>query len=214
MEHSKKSPATKHRFIHDIILGAVVPFALFRLVQYQYTLEAAAYSVTIYGIILFLFYYFVQKRIEPFAYLTLFVGLIELTVLIFTKSTNDYFWVTPIYNFLIGIVFLITLYMPKSLIQLFAESASPQLKNYPLNKTEYYRKTWQYLTLVIGLINIVQAFIQAVILFFGNINLFIEMKYLFGIPLTIAIIIFCIWFSRKRFAHMSKQLANKKQSLH
>ena len=202
MENSKKKISSKKRFIHDIILGAIIPFILFRLIKHQYSLEAAAYTVTIYGIILFLFYYFVQKRIEPFAYLTFFVGLIELIVLIFTKSTNDYFWVTPIYNFLIGIVFLITLLMPKSLFQLFAESSSPQLKNSTFSKTKYFKKTWQYLTILLGLINIIQAIIQSFVLLLGNINLFIEIKYLFGVPLTIAIVIFCVWFIRKRFAYM------------
>ena len=210
MESSKKNAGTKSRFIHDIILGAIIPFVFFRLIKYQYSLEAAAYAVTIYGIILFLYYYIVQKRIEPFAYLTLFIGLIELIVLIFTKSTNDYFWVTPISNFLMGMVFLITLLMPKSIFQLFAESASPQLKNSPFNKTEYFKKTWQYLTILLGLINIIQAIIQSVVLLFGNINLFIEVKYLFGIPLTIAMVIFCVWFTRKRFAYMYRQSVNKK----
>ena len=154
MENVQKNASTKSRFIHDIILGSIIPFIFFRLIQHLYSLETAAYTVTIYGIILFFFYYFVQKRIEPFAYLTLFIGLIELVVLIFTKSTNNYFWVTPISSFLMGMVFLITLLMPKSLFQLVAESATPKLKNYPLNKTEYFKKTWKYLTILLGSINI------------------------------------------------------------
>ena len=65
MESSKKNAGTKSRFIHDIILGAIIPFVFFRLIKYQYSLEAAAYAVTIYGIILFLYYYIVQSPLFP-----------------------------------------------------------------------------------------------------------------------------------------------------
>lgn len=197
----------------QLITGALVPIIIFYIFnRFDQALMGSLLAAG-WGAVALLFTYWRERELNIFAAIAVPGMLIELIGTVVTGSADFYLAAAAITNGLWGILFLGSLLLPRSMIQMIAEALSSNLgseqslKDLKLTEKQY-KRTWQYLTAMWGAANL----LTAAVLIIAQLNLSLEayllVRTVVGFPVTILLIVvsarFPVWhWSRIRQSEKS-----------
>jgi intracellular septation protein A len=183
----------------QFILGALVPISFFYgCHRFGQPLVGAMLAIG-WSVSLLAITYWRSRRIELFAGLAIPIITIELVGTLVFKNPDLYLASAAIENVLWGLLFLGTTFMPRPLIQIFAEMLNPGLGSAEfLNQSnlspQLYRSAWQIITAIWGVVNL----LKAIILIFSQLNLpmeaFLMVRTAAGIPVMVLMLVFSYRF--------------------
>jgi hypothetical protein len=182
-------------FQSRFIVGGVVPVVLFYLLHRAGQTLTGAIVAGGWGFGVTIVTYWLSRKVNIFAVLATTVNLVEIVGTLLTRNPDFYLAGAAIDSFLYAILFLGSLLLARSLMQLLVEAA-PQGRRFSesFRQQPMYRKAWQIVTAVWG----VAYLVKAGLLVWGQINLslelFLTIRTLFNFPLFIGLMIFSYWF--------------------
>ena len=180
-------------------LGALIPITIFYTFQRFDQAITGALLAAGWGLGVLVITYWHSRRIDLFAGLATPLVLIELIGTLITQNPDFYLASLAVDSVLWGLIFLGSVFLPRPLIQIFAELLNPGLgseeflQQYNLNK-QLYRSAWQIVTAIWGIVNLSKA----VILVFSQLWLplegFLVIRTALGIPVMVVMIVFSMRF--------------------
>ena len=182
-------------FQSRFIVGGVIPVVLFYLLHRTGQTLTGAIVAGSRGLGVTVITYWLSREVNIFAVLATTVNLIEIIGTLMTRNHDFYLAGAAIDSFLYAILFLGSLLLARSLMQLLVE-ATPQGDKFSesFRQQPMYRKAWQIVTAVWG----VAYLIRAGLLVWGQINLslelFLTIRTLSNFPLFIGLMVFSYWF--------------------
>ncbi|MDX1412717.1 MAG: VC0807 family protein [Candidatus Promineifilaceae bacterium] len=197
----------------QLVTGGLIPIFIFYIFS---TLDQALLGALLaagWGALALLVTYWRERELNVFALIAIPGMLIELIGTIVTGSAEFYLAAAAITNGLWGIVFLGSLLLPRSMIQLIAEALSPNLgseqflKEIELTQRQY-KRTWQYLTAMWGIANLFTAMILFVAQLRLSLEAYLVVRTVTGFPVTIALILVSARFPArhwKRIRHFASE---------
>lgn len=203
----KKSQSTWKSFKEnfpwkDMLLGFLIPKVIF-LYGFRHGtpfLWGAIALVWCVGI-----FYFHQVRTHKanfFAVFAVIMILARIIVVIAAKNPKLYLFVLALDNLIVGIIFMSSLLFKRSLMQMFADSASAQIPQEILRST-YYGKAWRIVTFVWAAVYIIFA-IALVLLKACNLKIVGLIDMLASWPLMVVLFIFTLkfpaWYWKKNYS--------------
>jgi len=135
-----------------------------------------------------------------FAVFAVIMILARIIVVLAAKNPRMYLYVLALDNFVVGIIFMASLLLKRSLMQMFADSASAQIPQEVL-RSPYYGKAWRIVTFVWAMVYIIFA-IALVLLKSSNLKIVGLIDMLAGWPLMIILFLFTLkfpaWYWKKK----------------
>ena len=183
----------------QLILGALVPITIFySLHRFNRPLVGALLAIG-WGTGLLVINYWRFRRIELFPGLAIPIILIELIGTLVTRNPDFYLASAAIESVLWGLLFLGSMLFPRPLIQIFAELLNPGLGSQEFlsqNKIpkRLYRATWQILSAIWGVVNLLTAIILILSQLKLPLETFLLIKTVTGLPVMVALLAFSYRF--------------------
>ncbi|MHB8154486.1 MAG: DUF3159 domain-containing protein [Candidatus Omnitrophota bacterium] len=186
----------------DMLLGFLIPKALF-----LYGVRHGAPSL--WGVIAVAWcigvFYIHQVRTHKanfFAIFAVIMIMARIIVVIAAKNPRMYLYVLALDNLIVGIIFMLSLLFKRSLMQMFADSASAQIPQEILASV-YYGKAWRIVTFVWAAVYIIFA-IALVLLKVCNLKIVGLIDMLASWPLMVVLFIFTLkfpgWYWKNNYA--------------
>lgn len=202
----KKSPSTWRSLKEnlpwkDMFLGFLIPKVLFLYGVRQGVpfLWGAIAVVWCMGV-----FYIHQVRTHKanfFAIFAVIMILARIIVVIAAKDPRLYLYVLALDNFIVGAIFMASLLFKRTLMQMFADSASAQIPQ-DILRSAYYGKAWRIVTFVWAAAYIIFA-IALVLLKSCNLKIVGLIDMLASWPLMIVLFIFTLkfpgWYWKKNY---------------
>jgi len=183
----------------QFVLGALVPITLYYAFQRFDQALMGAFLAAGWALGMLVITYWRERYIDLFAGLATPLVLIELIGTLITQNPDFYLAAAAITNVLWGLIYLGTIFLPRPLIQIFAELLNPELGTEEFRQQQalsakLYRSTWQIITAVWGVVEL----LKAVILIFAQLRLpleaFLSLRTILGIPVMVGMIVFSMRF--------------------
>lgn len=180
-------------------LGALIPITIFYTFQRVDQAITGALLAAGWGLGVLVITYWRSRRIDLFAGLATPLVLIELIGTLITQNPDFYLASLAVDSVLWGLIFLGSVFLPRPLIQIFAELLNPGLGSEGFLQqhkmsAQLYRSAWQIVTAIWGIVNL----LKAVILIFSQLWLpleaFLLIRTALGIPVLVAMIVFSMRF--------------------
>ncbi len=150
-------------------------------------------------------FYLTQVRthkVNFFAVFAVIMIVARVIVVIAEKNPRMYLYVLALDNLVVGVVFMGSLLFKRSLMQMFADSASAQMPPEIL-RSVYYGKAWRIVTFVWATVYILFA-LALVLLKAGNLKIVGLIDMFAGWPLMIILFIFTLkfpaWYWKNNYA--------------
>lgn len=183
---------TKTFFGYEFVLGALVPIGIYSIFNKMGNVLQGVIVAISWGILVTAAQYIIKRTISVVAALAVIFGIITLIITICTKNPSFYLIAPIIGNCLYFIVFIGSLCIGKPLIRVIAESMSKFPEEF--RKTEMYKKPWKILTLLWGMLNIVEALLKTGVLLMFSAEVYLLFKALFGNITFVAMMVFSFWY--------------------
>ncbi|MFA7652647.1 MAG: hypothetical protein WCY42_02595 [Candidatus Omnitrophota bacterium] len=139
-----------------------------------------------------------------FAVFAVIMIVARIIVVIAGKSPRMYLYVLALDNFVVGVVFMVSLLFKRSLMQMFADSASAQIPREIL-ASAYYAKAWRIVTFVWAIVFILFALVL-VLLKACNLRIVGLVDMLASWPLMVVLFIFTLqfpaWYWKNNYARI------------
>ncbi|MFH1440516.1 MAG: hypothetical protein ABIH18_00515 [Candidatus Omnitrophota bacterium] len=186
----------------DMFLGFLIPKAFFlygarHSMPFLWGAIALAWCVGV-----FYLSHLKAHKVNFFAIFAVIMIIARIIVVIAGKSPRMYLYVLALDNFVVGIIFMASLLFKRSLMQLFADSASAQVPQEILHSV-YYGKAWKIVTFAWAIAYILFALVL-VLLKSCNLRIVGLIDMLAGWPLVIALFIFTLkfpaWYWKNNYA--------------
>lgn len=186
----------------DMFLGFLIPKVFFLYgarhgMSFLWAAIAVAWCVGVF--------YLTQARahkVNFFAVFAVIMIMARVVVVIAEKNPRMYLYVLALDNFVVGVVFMASLLFKRSLMQMFADSASAQMPQEIL-RSAYYGKAWRIVTFVWAAVYILFA-LALVLLKAGNLKIVGLIDMFAGWPLMIVLFIFTLkfpaWYWKNNYA--------------
>ncbi|MBU1869530.1 MAG: hypothetical protein KJ818_03570, partial [Candidatus Omnitrophica bacterium] len=178
----------------DLFLGFVVPkVILFIGISRNLTFVGGSLAF-FWCLIVFLAGYRQGRKINVFAVIAVLMILARVIIVIAKNNPILYLYVMSLDNLFYGVVFLISCFFRRSLIQVFAEASGANIPE-EIRKSPYYSKAWRIVTAAWGIVYFATAVILA-LLKLSNVKFVAGIDMLTGWPTMIALIFFTIQFPK------------------
>ena len=137
-----------------------------------------------------------------FAIFAVIMIMARIIVVIAAKDPRMYLYVLALDNFIVGVIFMASLLFRRSLMQMFADSASAQIPQ-EIQRSAYYGKAWRIVTFVWAAVYIIFA-IALVLLKACNLKIVGLIDMLASWPLMVILFIFTLkfpgWYWKNNYA--------------
>ena len=179
----------------QLIIGGLIPLGLFYLWKHLEQPLTGALLAGLWGLGVVSFAVWRSRRINVFAVLAAILASVELIVTLLTHSVTWYLAAAAIESGMLGGVFLLSLLLPRSLIQILAEETvgtatfSSQARQSPL-----YQRVWRLLTSIWGGVYVVKACLLLLAQWGLSLEAFLVLRTLLGVPLWGSLLAFSFWF--------------------
>jgi hypothetical protein len=141
-------------------------------------------------------------KVNFFAIFAVIMIIARIIVVIAGKNPRMYLYVLALDNLIMGVIFMASLLFKRSLMQLFADSASAQMPQEIL-RSVYYGKAWRIVTFVWAIVYILFA-LALVLLKACNLKIVGLIDMLAGWPLMIILFLFTLkfpaWYWKNNYA--------------
>jgi hypothetical protein len=141
-------------------------------------------------------------KVNFFAIFAVIMIIARIIVVIAQKNPRMYLYVLALDNLIIGVIFMASLLFKRSLIQIFADSASAQMPQEIL-RSVYYGGAWRIVTFVWAIVYILFA-LMLVLLKACNLKIVGLIDMLAGWPLMIILFLFTLkfpaWYWKNNYA--------------
>lgn len=193
----------QYLFNKSFVFGSIIPLILYFLLDRILCGLWPAIICMIYSII-YVFIKLIQyKKIDFFGGISIFILSITLVCLIFLKDDRFFLLKNTIDDFILFIIFGITLFMKKPMIQIIVEEVSEF--NQKLKQLEEYREVWKIET-IIWMIYYIAWFIVQIFLFFTiRKEILLIVQIIFGKLFFIALLAFSFWYSTRVFSKIQNK---------
>ncbi len=123
--------------------------------------------------------------------------LVQATVGLVADSAVVYLAQPVLVSAIWGIANLVSVAIGRPLMGVFADAWYP----FPpeIKASSAYRKVFGFESVVWGLYLLVRSAIRMLVLWTGSIGLFVAVQFLTGIPITIALVLWSIWYATRSF---------------
>jgi hypothetical protein len=178
----------------DLLLGFLAPKAMLFAGISAHRVFIGAVAAAVWSIAVFWMTLARSKRVNVFAVLAMIAIVARVAVILASRSPVLYIYAQAIESGLYGSVFMLSLLLPRSLIQLFAEGSGVKIPE-RVKSSAYYRMAWQVITATWGLAYLATA---AVLVTFRMVSLkwAAAIDILSNWPVTIGLILFTVTFPR------------------
>lgn len=182
-------------FPSQFILGGLIPIVIFYGFHRAGLTLTGAIVAAFWGLGITAITYWLNRQINIFAILAATVNIIEVVGTLITRDPDFFLAGTAIDSFLYAIVFLGSLLLPRSLMQMLVE-ATPQSQRFSddFRQQPIYKRAWQMVTVVWGVVYL----LRGGMLVWGQINLpleaFLTLRTFSGFPLFAILMAFSYWF--------------------
>ncbi len=150
-------------------------------------------------------FYLAQMRthkVNSFALFAVIMIMARIIVVIAGKNPRMYLYVLALDNLIMGVIFMASLLFKRSLMQLFADSASAQMPQEILCSV-YYAKAWRIVTFVWAIVYILFA-LALVLLKACNLKIVGLIDMLASWPLMVVLFLFTLkfpaWYWKNNYA--------------
>ncbi len=202
----KKSPSTwkslKENFPwRDMFLGFLIPKVLFLYGVRQGMPFVWGAIAVVWCIGVFYFHQVRTHKANFFAIFAVIMIVARIIVVIAAKNPRLYLYVLALDNLIVGVIFMASLLFKRSLMQMFADSASAQIPQEIL-RSAYYEKAWRIVTFVWAAVYVIFA-IALVLLKACNLKIVGLIDMLASWPLMVILFIFTLkfpgWYWKKNY---------------
>jgi hypothetical protein len=183
----------------QFVLGALVPITLFYTFQRFDRAITGALLAAGWGLGVLVITYWRSRHIDLFAGLATPFVLIELIGTLITQNPDFYLASAAVANVLWGLIFLSSVFLPRPLIQIFAELLNPGLGSEEFLQqqnlsAQLYRSTWQISTAMWGVVELLKAVILVFSQLWLPLEAFLFLRTALGIPVMVVMIVFTMRF--------------------
>lgn len=189
----------------DMFLGFLIPKVFFLYgvrhgMPFLWAAIAMVWCVTVFYI-----QQVKTRKANFFAIFAVIMIIARIIVVLAGKNSRMYLYVLALDNFVVGAVFMASLLFKRSIMQLFADSASGNIPQEILH-SEYYGKAWRIVTLVWAVIFMLFA-LALVLLRACNMKIVGIIDMFAGWPLMIILFLFALkfpaWYWKNNYARIN-----------
>lgn len=141
-----------------------------------------------------------NHKVNFFAIFAVIMILARVVVVLVENNPKMYLYVLALDNFVVGFIFMASLLLKRSMMQLFADSVSTQAPP-EVMRSVYYQKAWQIVTFVWGAVFMLFG-VALLFLKYCNLKIVGLIDMLANWPLVIVLFIFTVkfpaWYWKKR----------------
>ncbi len=119
---------------------------------------------------------------------------IEIVGTLLTHNPKIYLASAAIDSALYGIIFLASMFLPRPLIQVFAEAANGEIGSPEFRQTQFCHSAWQILTVLWGIVSLLKASLLIIVQVRFSLETFLLIRTMMGLPVFVALIMFSYWF--------------------
>jgi hypothetical protein len=176
-------------------LGALIPMLIFYLLsRFDQPLLGATLAGS-WGLGVVLMRYWRWRRLDLFAGLAMAMAMIELLVIVITRRPALYLASEAIQSAAHGLLFLGSLALSRSLIQLLAEAmGGTEGISDELRRSPSYRTAWHLLSAVWGGVYLMKAGLLLLAQWGLTLEAFLLTRALSGFPVLVGLFAFSFWF--------------------
>ncbi|WP_319471617.1 VC0807 family protein [uncultured Pseudodesulfovibrio sp.] len=184
-----------HFPVNRMLVGAVAPVVLYYVCRrlgfaFEGAVAASLWSMGVLG-----WHYVRERCFDGFSGIAAAYAVSELVGLIVTHDP-DWYLLSPIFSdCVMGAVFILSLLLPRSLIQVLAEQSHGEAIGTPQDSVLWFR-----LSLLWGGAYVGKGMLALAILKFSTVEAYLTAGAVFGWPLVAGLIAFSVWYPRKYFA--------------
>ena len=203
MERSvnKKYFVLKNVFNKDFIVSAIIPIIIFYVFDKN--------GKTIDGIILsggwsigvVLINYIIERKINALAIMSVVFSGIGLIGTVVSKNATFYLISPIIQDIIVALIFFVSLFFEKSLIQVVVEQSYLKNTSGELKKHPKYKSAWKILTVLWGFVNLSHAVLKIILFYSVSTSTYYAISTAYGTissPIFIALsIMFPKWYWKK-----------------
>ena len=185
----------RHFPLRDFVVGGVIPYVIYAIWQNRGQPVTGVVFAGGWSLAVVLVGWWRTGRIQGFALLGTIFAAIQVVTTLITGSAAVYILTGIVNNVVEGLVYLVSLCFPRSLIQIAAEAtgATAAIPEW-LRRSPAYRRAWQILTAVWGLVSIAKALLLLAARQWLAVDAVLALGILTGWPLLIALLAFTFWF--------------------
>jgi len=141
-------------------------------------------------------------KVNFFAIFAVIMIMARIMVVIAAKNPRMYLYVLALDNLFVGVIFMTSLLFKRSLMQMFADSASAQIPQ-DILRSAYYEKSWRIVTFVWAIVYILFALVL-VLLKACNLKIVGLVDMLASWPLMVMLFLFTLkfpaWYWKNNYA--------------
>ncbi|URZ18029.1 VC0807 family protein [Clostridium felsineum] len=195
----KKSLSNSNKaiiFNTDFVASAIIPIIIFYVFnKFNMTLQGVTLS-GVWSIGIILFNFVKSHRVNALAIISGIISIIGLIGTLLSKNPTFYLISPIIQDTLISIIFFISLFLKKSLIQVIVEQSYFKNASEDTKRNSRYLRTWRILTFSWGLLALSQAVVRLILLHYLSMSSYYTIGMLYGNISTPLFIAFTIAFPK------------------
>ncbi|MBN2452792.1 MAG: hypothetical protein JXB40_00830 [Candidatus Omnitrophica bacterium] len=175
-------------------IGFLIPKAIFFIGISRGMLFAGSFFALIWCLGVLVVAYAREHKINVFAVIAVLMIFMRIAVVLASKSAALYLFAQAADSVLCGIIFLVSLFFPRSLIQILAEASGVAMPA-EIRLSPFYKKAWQIITFVWGAAYMFFA-VLLVTLNLTNLKAAAAIDIVAGWPFTAIMVAFTVIFPR------------------
>ncbi|MEI6832309.1 MAG: hypothetical protein WCK61_06360 [Candidatus Omnitrophota bacterium] len=191
----------------DMFLGFLIPKVLFLYGMRQGMPFFWGAIAVAWCMVVFYLHQVKTHKANFFAIFAVIMIVARIIVVIAAKNPRMYLYVLALDNLIVGAIFMASLLFKRSLMQMFADSASAQIPPEIL-RSVYYGQAWRVVTFVWAAVYIIFA-IALVLLKACNLKIIGIIDMLASWPLMVVLFIFTLkfpaWYWKKNYAKIKAE---------
>lgn len=176
----------------DAILGFLIPKVIFLYGMHLRLPFLGGAIALVWCLAAFYLSHVKARKVNFFAVFAVIMIVARIVVVISEKNPRMYLYVLALDNFVVGAAFMVSLLFKRSLMELFADSASNRIPQ-EIIRSPYYGRSWRIVTFVWGIVMVLFSF-ALVLLKAGNLKIVGLIDMFAGWPLTVILFIFTLKF--------------------
>ena len=179
---------------HDAVLGYMIPKAIFLVGISRNMLFTGGIVAVAWCLAVFWFTRVRTYRVNIFAVFAVAMIMARIAVVLVSKSPTLYLFAQALDNAIFALIFIVSLFWPRSVIQIFAEESGAKIPE-AVRSSVYYARAWRIITAVWGIVFLLMALVLAV-LNLQSLKVVAIIDICSGWPASIILIAFTFWFPK------------------
>ncbi|GAA0076970.1 hypothetical protein UT300005_13480 [Clostridium sp. CTA-5] len=199
---NKNNSVLKNILNKDFVVSAIIPIIIFSVFdKLQMTFDGIILS-GVWSIGVVLINFIKEHRINALASMSAIFSAIGLIGTIISKNPTFYLISPIIQDILYALIFFGSLLFEKSLIQIIVEQSYLKNVSEEFKKQPEYKSVWRILTIAWGFLNISQAVLRTILLYYVSMSSYYAISTLYSnisSPLLLAFsILFPKWYWKSK----------------